>query len=146
MIRVVFDTVVFVRGLINPQSVWGRLIFDYFGSYELCLSPPVLQEILEVLERPAIKRKYRLMEGRGIDQVLAQFARAPVVAIGEIPPVSRDIQDDKFLTTEVSASAKYLVSEDEDLLTLRTWNGIRVVSAATFTRVLVEHDDIASDR
>ena len=52
MIRAVFDTVVFVRSLINPHSIWERLLFEFVDAYELSVSPPLLQEILEVIERP----------------------------------------------------------------------------------------------
>ena len=49
MLRVVFDTVIFVRALINPHGIWGRLIFQHADAYTLVISPPVVAEILEVL-------------------------------------------------------------------------------------------------
>ncbi len=142
MLRVVFDTVVFVRGLINPHGLWGRLIFDHAESYELYLSQPILQEILEVLDRPAIKRKYRTIVGRGMVQLLDLFAQADIVEIGTIEAVSRDPKDNKFLATAQAARAAYLVSEDEDLLTLTEYQGIKIVNAATFLRILEgKHQD-----
>jgi hypothetical protein len=35
MLRVVFDTVIFVRALLNPKSRCGRLLFQYFDRYEI---------------------------------------------------------------------------------------------------------------
>jgi uncharacterized protein len=136
MIRVVFDTVVFVRSLINPHGRWGRLIFDHAERYQLYLSSPIVQEILEVLDRPTIKRKYRTIVGRGMEQLLEIFAQADVVEIAEIPPVSRDPKDDKVLATAQAAQADYIVSEDQDLLTLSKHDGIRIVDAATFLQIL----------
>ncbi len=54
MMRVVLDTVVFVRSLINPFSRCGRIVFDHYQRYQLHLSRPVLEEILEVLQRPEL--------------------------------------------------------------------------------------------
>ena len=57
MIRVVFDTVVFVRALINPKSRCGRLVFERFREYELILSPEIIREALEVIRRPEVSGK-----------------------------------------------------------------------------------------
>ena len=36
---VIFDTVVFVRALLNPYSLWGRLVFDHYHEYRLIVTP-----------------------------------------------------------------------------------------------------------
>src|ERR1700687_3208587 len=136
MVRVVFDTVVFVRGLINPHGVWGRLIFESSASYELFLSQHLLQEILEVVERPLLRQKYRTVAGRGIVQLLDILARADVVEIGEIEATSRDPTDNMVLASARVAGADYLVSEDQDLLVLGEYGGTRIVSVATFLAIL----------
>jgi hypothetical protein len=38
--RGVFDTVVLVRGLINPFSWCGRLVFEHATDYVIIVSPP----------------------------------------------------------------------------------------------------------
>ncbi|HSH78947.1 MAG TPA: hypothetical protein VLA19_10495 [Herpetosiphonaceae bacterium] len=52
MQTVVIDTVVFVRALLNPRSMWGRLVFDYAGRYRLVVSAPIVREVIEVIQRP----------------------------------------------------------------------------------------------
>lgn len=136
MLNVVFDTVVFVRCLINPHSIWGKLIYSYKDHYTLYLSPPVIKEILEVIERPKLKQKYRTTQEHGIKQVLQIVSYASIVDIGTIPTASRDIKDDKFLATAKAANADYLVSEDEDLLTLKEYKGTQIVDAETFLQIL----------
>jgi putative PIN family toxin of toxin-antitoxin system len=136
MIRAVFDTVVFVRSLINPHSIWGRLLFELIDAYELSVSPPLLQEILEVVDRPRLKQKYRTTTERGLRQLLEIVSRADVVELGEIAAVSRDPKDNKVLATAKAAGVEYIVSEDEDFLTITTYEGIKIVPTATFLRVL----------
>jgi predicted nucleic acid-binding protein len=76
MPSVVFDTVIFVRALINPHGLWGRLLFEHYQRYRLFLSPPVLREILDVTRRPAVTRKFRSLEGLDFARVLQILAHA----------------------------------------------------------------------
>lgn len=144
MVSVVIDTVVFVRSLLNPQSVRGRVIFDAGDAYRLIVSDSVQEEIVRVIARPELKRKYRFVAGRGQAVVLARLAEADVVEVSDVPAVSRDPKDDKFLATAKAARADYLVSEDHDLLVLGEDEGTRIVDAATFLRLLGNHGVVAS--
>lgn len=138
MRRVVIDTVVFVRSLINPRSVWGRLVFDYAAAYRLIVSAPIVQEVTEVLHRPELTRKFtRTLPTRDVTTVLSFLTRAEAVELGELLPISRDPKDDKFLLTAALAGADYLVTEDRDLLDdFQEYQGVRVLTAAAFPRLL----------
>lgn len=136
MLRVVFDTVVFVRSLINPYGVWGKLVFDYYQTYQLFVSKPVVTEIVEVLQRPELTTKFRTLKAMDISTTIVLLGQARVVEVEEIPNISRDPQDDKFLATALAANADYLVSEDKDLLILKEYRGVKIVAATTFVRIL----------
>lgn len=134
--RVVFDTVVLVRGLINPYSRCGRLLFDRADEYLLIVSPPVIAEYLDVLQRPELTRKYRSIATRDSRAVLDLLATAEIVELIDIPMVSRDRKDDPFLATAHTGAADYLVSEDRDLLDLGAHEGTPIVTAETFLGLL----------
>jgi uncharacterized protein len=136
MLRVVFDTVIFVRALINPHGIWGRLIFQYADAYTLVISPPVVAEILEVIHRPELTSRFRSLAEVQLARVIEILEQAEAVDIDEIPPVSRDPKDDKFLATALAGVADYLVSEDQDLLVLGDHHGIPIITAARFLKVL----------
>jgi putative PIN family toxin of toxin-antitoxin system len=136
MLRVVFDTVVFVRSLINPHSRCGKVIFSSSVSYRLFLSPPVLTEILEVLNRPELTKKFHRLREMNMTMVLNLLASADIVEIDPIEPVSRDVKDDKFLATAYTAKADYLVTEDNDLLVLEEYKGIKIITAEAFLEIL----------
>jgi putative PIN family toxin of toxin-antitoxin system len=140
VIRVVFDTVVFVRSLINPRSSCGRLVFNYADQYKLCLSAPIVEEILNVLRRPELTRKFRGLGSEGVASVLDLIGQAEIVEITHLEPVSRDVKDDKFLATAVGANAGFLVSEDRDLLDIGEYGAIKIVDSATFLDIL--HDQL----
>ena len=134
--KVVFDTVVFVRSLINPHSRWGQAVFRYADSYRLFLSRPVLAEILDVLKRPELTRKFRGLAGMDVARVIDILGQAQVVEVAATPRASRDPKDDKVLATAREAGAAYLVSEDEDLLVLEEYEGVKIVDATTFLCIL----------
>lgn len=134
--KVIFDTVVFVRSLLNPQSFWGRLVFKHTSDYRLIVSPQILVEILEVLQRPELTAKFPVLQGRDIKTILQIIGQAEVVEVSNIPSVSRDPKDDKFIATALKAKAHYLVSADLDLLDLKAYAGVKIIDAETFLKLL----------
>ena len=143
MVRVVFDTVVFVRALLNRRGLWARLVFERAGEYRLIVPPPLVREAVGVLRRPELVRRFSTLPGRDPAAVLAVLAEADQAEVGAapIPRVARDPNDDVFLATARAGDAAYIVSEVKDLLVLGTYEGIRIADAATFLRVLKEIGD-----
>ena len=136
MPNVVFDTVVFVRGLINPVGHWGRLVFDRAGEYRLVVSSPVVAEIVEVITRPRVAALFRSLPSRDPQRVVEVLSQAMMVTLGAVPRISRDPKDDVFLATAATGGADFLVSEDQDLLVLGTYAGVRIVDARAFLAAL----------
>ena len=134
--RVVLDTVILVRGLINPRSTCGRLVFDYADAYLTIVSPPIVAEYLAVLWRPELLRKYRGGAGGDPPAILDVIARAATVEPVETPAVCRDPEDDTFLAAAKPSGARWIVSEDADLLDIGTYEETAIVSAAAFLRIL----------
>jgi putative PIN family toxin of toxin-antitoxin system len=140
VVRVVFDTVGFVRGLINPSSRWGRILFVHADDYRLVLSREIVEEVLAVLERPSLARRFSTLAGRDARAVLALIADAESVELSEIPNVSRDQNDDMILATARAANADFLVTEVKDLLVLGAYAGIPIITAEAFLSVLESED------
>ena len=132
----VLDTVVLVRSLLDPSSWWGQLVFDSGDVCEFIVSPPIITEYLQVLNRPGLVQKYRGVEGRDLQRVLDIVAFATVVQAPETPRICRDPTDDKFLAAAQASDARYIVTEDTDLLDMATWADLDIVSAATFLKIL----------
>lgn len=135
MRRVVLDTVVLVRGLINPYGVWGRLVFDRAGDYRLVVSPPLLNEYLEVTARPELTRKFRSLPSH-LRDMLDLLAQAEIVTLSELPTFERDPNDAHVLATAAQGRVDYLVSADNDLLDLGAYEDIPILSAPAFMRLL----------
>lgn len=136
MTSVVFDTVILVRGLINPFSRCGRIVFDHSRAYELVVSPAIVQEYETVLVRPELTRKYRAVATRDLRTTLDIVAAADVVQPPDTPTICRDPADDKFLAAAKSGNAQFLVTEDADLLDMETYENTAIVTAEAFLRIL----------
>lgn len=134
--RAVLDTVVFVRALINPHGRWGRLLFDLNDRYELVLSPAIIREVLDVLHRSRLRRRFPQIDEVSVAGALAILETADVVEPQERLAVCRDANDDKFFECAVAGGAGYIVSEDQDILAVGEYRGIRTLSAAEFVEVL----------
>ena len=137
--RAVIDTNILVRALIMPLGTVGPVLqLLRTGDYTLLYSHSLLDELVDVLNRPRIGRKY------GLDQDDIKTVLALILLRGEavIPTRSiiacRDPKDNKFLEVAVAGQADVLVTGDEDPLVLHPFEGIPIVSPADFLRRLDE--------
>jgi putative PIN family toxin of toxin-antitoxin system len=125
VIRAVIDTNILVSALIKPQGRVGPvLLYLREGRYILIYSEPILEELVEVLSRPMMRRKYHLTE-EDIEAVLLLISlRGRPVSPTRRIRVCRDPRDNKFLEAAVAGNADLIVSGDEDLLILSPFEGI----------------------
>jgi putative PIN family toxin of toxin-antitoxin system len=134
-VRAVLDTVVFVRALINPRSVWGRLAFEVEG-YTLVLSPEIIGEILEVAHRSELRERFPQLDDVRLERALSAIEKAEIVEPTEAISVCRDPKDNKFFECAVAGRADYIVSEDRDILDVGEYRGVKTVTAAQLLDML----------
>ena len=73
---------------------------------------PIAVEILEVLQRPILTRKYKSLQKVSPAEILSLFKHAELVEVPSIPDVYRDPKDDKYLAAAKAGRAAYVVSAD----------------------------------
>ncbi|MFT4037093.1 MAG: putative toxin-antitoxin system toxin component, PIN family [Thermomicrobiales bacterium] len=137
--RIVLDTVVIIRALLDPESWSGRILFRHANDYEFIVSAAINAEYLDVTSRPGISSKLA-RRNRNVSGLLDLLARATEVAPDVVPAICRDPGDDKFLAAALAAGANYLVSEDRDLLDMGEYEGIPIVSTQTMIDLLTARD------
>jgi len=135
--RVVLDTVIFVRALINPHGKWGRILFELSDRYAIVLSPDIIKEVLSVLYRAALRERFPEMAEPGrLERVLGILEEAEVVEPSEQLSVCRDPKDNKFFKCALAGEADYIVSEDEDILAVGHYWGVKTIMAEEFIALL----------
>jgi putative PIN family toxin of toxin-antitoxin system len=134
MIRVVVDTGVIVSAALLPRSV-PRQALDTATAHGLLLfSETTFTEVAEVLRRPKFSRYVS-------EQKRAEFLHA-LIDFAETVEVScqvrqcRDPKDDKFLELASDGHATHIVSGDADLLVLKIFAGVPILSPAEFLAIM----------
>ena len=131
--RIVLDTDIYVRALINPKARWGRLALEVARRHTTITSPEIIREVIEVLQRRELKDRLPAMDyAVRFEAILAALREAEVVRPEDQPSVCRDADDDKFFWCAAAASADYIVTEDSDILAIAEYEGSRTISAADF--------------
>ena len=134
MIRAVLDTNVLVSALLffGPPS---QLVPAWQGG-RLC--PVVSAEILEEYVRVLAYSKFKLTGSEILS--LIEEGVLPFVDTVRAKPISvptlRDPDDMKFLACAVSARVHWLVSGDDDLLSIGKVESVEIVSVTNFLRHL----------
>lgn len=143
MPRALVDTNVWVSALLNPRGFPAQVLEAFkAGQFELILSEPLLEEILDVLSRPRLLKKYRLEPHDIAELVLLLQAKAINVEPSGMFRLCRDPRDDIVLETALLGEADYAVSRDDDLkrdvelMQKMQERGVRVVSVSQFLSVL----------
>lgn len=138
MIRAVLDTNIIVSAIINTNSSVSQEIYQNSKGkrFLLVISPSILAEVEDVIHRTRIVRfhKYSVQEMRRIVQELINVSYM-VSGKTEIEVV-RDPDDNKIISAAVEAKAEYIVSRDKDLLSLRKYQRIKIITPEEFMRIL----------
>lgn len=119
--RIVIDTNIWVSGLLKPHSSAGQVIEAWKnGHYHLIISKPILDEIRTVLAYPKINKRLKWDEEK-IDHFILtlEFLSDCITLEYPLTSVKRDAKDDIILSTFLQGKANYLVTGDEDLLSMK---------------------------
>lgn len=93
-------------------------------------------EILDVIQRPEISKKFKSLGEYGASAVHELLGEAVLVDPVEIEWSGRDPKDNVFITTAIAAGARYVVSEDRDLLDLGQFENVEIVDTASFLQIV----------
>ena len=112
----VVDTNIWVSAFLNPRGFPARLVeAGEMGRLTVVLSPPMLDELMDVLCRPRIM-KIRRTTAEDAEAFVRSVAEvALLVSVSGDLRLCRDPDDDVVLETAVVGGARYVVSRDEDI-------------------------------
>lgn len=133
MIKVVVDTNVFISSFFGGNP---RKIIDLWksGQITLCLSKPIIDEYIEVLQRLG------LQDERELEELLSLFAHGFHVAFTAKTPelniVEKDPDDNKFIECAVALKAEFIISGDKALLAIEDYTQIKIVTPKAFLMML----------
>lgn len=138
MRRAVLDTNVIVSGTISQTGPPRRILTGWRRrEFDLAISPTIMDEVARTLLLPRIARRYHVPAQDVVELGRVLTARAIVLTdISPIPLTARDPTDDHVLALALAGHADHIVSGDQDLLILETFQGIPIITAAAFAALL----------
>ncbi len=130
MTRILLDANVLISAVIRPSGPPGQIVADFLRahSFALVLSPAVVAEVERALALPRIRRYFVSPQEVHLWFVDLVALADLVDDTGRVADVVRDPDDDIVLAAAVAGRADLLVTGDEDLLALREYDGIAIVT------------------
>lgn len=130
--KVVFDTNVYVAAALGGETATRIFESTIKASWRVFVSEHILDELSKVmlhdLGLPARLTALAIMRARRCARLVEPIPSRHVVA--------KDAADSAILRTALRSGADYLVTNDRHLLALDPYEGLRIVSMATYRELL----------
>ena len=126
----VFDTNVLISASLFSRSKPGQALRWALRHGKVLMSMPLLQELEEVLRREKLQRY--ISSARREEFLEALIETAVFLEPMEVIRGCRDPKDDKVLELAISGKAQFIISGDQDLLTLTPFRGVEILRPEEF--------------
>lgn len=131
--KVVIDVNIFVSSFLwegNPQKVVDRVIE---GIDELYITKEILEQISEVLNRPKFNADEESVRYymKSIEEIANELAIDIKIQNG-----SRDVDDNIILECGITGNVDYIITGDDDLLVLKKFNGIKIITPKEYLEII----------
>ena len=125
--RILIDTNILISGLFF-HGLPNKLLNELDEKFHVCVNEDITSEYTEKINQKIFQAKYIIN-----DELRKKFfSNLQSFEMKSDLKVCRDPDDDKFINCAIDAKAIYIVSGDNDLLTLKNFAGIEIVTAREF--------------
>jgi len=138
VIVAVLDTNTIVSETIAPQGIPSQILqAGRAHQFRWITSIVIIDEVTRALSRPRLQRKYRVGPA-DVDRVRELLEQHPIVSpiTVQVQGIATHPEDDLILATAASVQAEYLVTGDQQLQRLGSYQGVQIVSPRQFLDVL----------
>lgn len=126
--RIVIDTNVLASAVFFGGKPYQLLQYIMESRVNVVASKEIVDEYEEIVLR--LKQKYPAFNTKiPLQDLLARFE---IIRVSSEVHASRDPDDDKFLSCAVDGKCLYIVSGDNDLLSIGSYEGIEILTVADF--------------
>ncbi len=130
--KAILDTNVLIAAFLTDGICAKLLVRARKRDFDLILCDGILQEFKRVLKNKFAASPHETSEA------LIILSEATLEILGQtdlITPICRDSDDDLILACARDAVADYVVTGDEDLLVLKNYEGISIVTPREFEKL-----------
>lgn len=134
MIAAVYDTNVLISGIFWRGVPRQIIHLAREGQVQAVTCQALLDELAAVLIRPDKPFRLSQEEATGVVNDVLTYAR--LVTPERVVNVCRDLNDNVVLACALAGQVEYIVTGDLDLLALKEFEGIRIVTARDFLSIV----------
>ena len=136
--KAVLDTNVLVSAFLSAKGAPAQVLEAlHQESFDLIVSEPILDEYQQVLSYGKVQAIHLMNRGEIAEVIDALKSFAIIVDPAQsLAGIIRDPDEPKFLECAVAGRALYIVSQDLDLLSLKAYEEIQIVSPGLFLKIL----------
>ena len=132
MMRIVVDTNVLVSGILFGGRPADLIRLVLMRAVSAVATQAIIDEYQSTMDY--LMRKYN---GRGLSFPLKSICSAmEIIPAQSQVHVCRDPDDDKFVSCAIDGQCYYIVSGDKDLLTLKEYSDVKIVTVSVFFELL----------
>ncbi|MCL6472636.1 MAG: putative toxin-antitoxin system toxin component, PIN family [Firmicutes bacterium] len=138
MIKACLDTNVFVSGTISSSGAPFEILEAWRNrKFILLVSDEIIAEVSKVLNYPKIKTAFSLTDEK-IEKSLLLLSKYSQRTPGELKldVITEDPSDNIFLACAVEGKADFIISGDNHLLQIGTYQRIQIITPREFIKQL----------
>lgn len=126
--NIVVDTNIIISGIFfggNPERIINAILDSKVNAF---ISKEILNEYIEIIN------EMMLTKGENIDLgfISLLIDRFNIIETKSKIEISRDPDDNKFIECALDSNSIYIVSGDDDLLSINNYQNIEIITAKEF--------------
>lgn len=127
--KAIIDTNLWISYLISSRLISIDLTLKK-GRMRLIFSEELLQEFLNVAKRPKFRKFFSEEDISTLMELFDYYGE--IVEVKSVVDICRDPRDNFLLALAKDSQADYLITGDQDLLTIRFFEGTQILTFAEF--------------
>lgn len=133
--KAVGDTNVLIAGFLTEGLCSGLMLRARKQVFNLVLCNNIISEFKGILRK---KFKITPADISEISAIASEAAFAIVHDLSSVPDICRDPNDNMIIACAIDAHADYIVTGDEDLLILKSYEGIVIINPRNFEALFAD--------
>jgi putative PIN family toxin of toxin-antitoxin system len=132
-VRAVFDANVYISAALCPEGIPGQLLAFFLSDhppFEIIVSPAIMDEVKRAFGYSRVRRYLKQPVDEWLDDILLLADLVEDTNTAE--RIADDPDDDKYLLAATSGHAAVIVTGDDDLIRLKHYEGVRILSPRDF--------------
>lgn len=132
--KIILDTNIFISGIFWEGNFCSQIINKWKeGKFKLISSPEIIEEFVETLRSFKIQVDEEIINGW--KNIIIQNSIL-VKPLERLEIIKTDLDDNKFLEAAIEGKADFIISQDNHLLNLKEYGGIKIINPKEFLEII----------